>query len=385
MNIKHFLLRTVLPTGLITTTVLLAVSPLSCKMTEEGIQVLTGDFSVPHLDSIHISDEKSALLSFDKPVKAVTASLVCSESKEEIEATESFTDENKTISFAFAEETVVGNNYTISGTVTDNCGNTLTFSIPFTGYNAHVPVLVLSEVRNAYSTTSTTDSTTKTTVKKHKCEFVELYALSDGNLAGTELVSAGDGEAKKYVFPPVTVSKGEYIVVHLRKAEDGCVDETGTDLACSTATDSCPTARDFWIDNTKARLSSSDIIMVRNANNNKLIDVLVFATSKTESWSDSYSAYVSAVEQSGIWCDSDGTASCSIESAVSSDAITSSAATRTFSRDISNLIGQDFTSESVITNNAEQWIITANKGSGKTAQPGATPGLPNSTNAYAVE
>ena len=391
MKIKDLLLKTVLPTVLLTGTVLLAVAPISCKVSEEGIQLLTGDFSVPHIESMDVPDGKTVTLYFDKSVRSATASLSESTSLSEPAAFEhqnmtiapvtiTYQNENKTILFSLAEETSVGALYTLTGTVTDNSGNTLTFSIPFTGYNTHVPQLVLSEVRNAYSTT--TDKTTGT--KKYKCEFIELYALTAGNLAGIELLNASDGEEKKFLFPSVEVAAGEYIVVHLRKMEAGCIDETGTDLTLSTATDSCPTARDFWADNTKARLASSDIIMVRNSNSGALLDVLLFANSSLSAWDTSYATYISAIEASGIWVDGTGESSCAPSSAVVSDAITSSAATRTLSRKDVPLLPATSSAEnsSLITNAAQQWIITANKGSGTKALPGATPGYANSTNAY---
>jgi len=377
MKIKQFLFKTVFPTLLITGTVLLAVSPIGCKVSEEGIQLLAGDFSVPHITSVAVTSDTTVCLCFDKQVHDATATITAKSSEDSFTATCSFLQEEKQNIYTLNKKMQPGAMYILDGSITDQNGNTLTYSIPFAGYNAFVPDIVLSEIRNAYSTT--TDSSTQE--KKYKCEFIELYALSDGNLAGLELVSAGDGEEKKYEFPAITVKKGEYIVVHLRKMENGCIDETGTDLTCSTATDSCETARDLWIDNTKARLSQTDIIMLRNANNNSVIDAVVFAQSAITSWKTDFEPFSAAVKSSGVWLDAEGNASCAISSAICSDSLTSSAATRTLSRQNVLLLAQEY-SPVKKANNASVWIITANKGSGSAKIPGDTPGRPNSDNAY---
>ena len=70
---KELLLKTVLPTVLITGIVLFSISPVSCKLSEEGIQILTGDFTVPHLTLIDVPDGEHVVFGFSKPVKDVDA------------------------------------------------------------------------------------------------------------------------------------------------------------------------------------------------------------------------------------------------------------------------------------------------------------------------
>lgn len=394
---KTYLLKSLLPAFGITGAVLLAVTPVGCKVTEEGIQILEGDFSVPHLISVDIPDGENIVFEFDKEIADAEACVyertktglennseektenlrtAAATNEKEISFTKTISQANKIITFLLSEKTMVGKEYVIEGTVSDFFGNTLTFSIPFNGYNANVPQLVISEIRNAYS--SSTDSSTGS--KKYKCEFIELYSLSEGNLSGIEIISAGDGEKRKYVFPECEVKAGEFIVVHLRTKEEGSIDETGSDLSLSYATDSCSTARDFWALNDKACLSASDIILVKNGNNGQLIDAFIFALSSLEEWPETYADYISAVEKSGLWKDSDEKSSCSIQSAFCSDAITSSAATRTMSRQ--NIPFLSANKNTSVTNDASQWIVTANKGSGKNKIPGDTPGYQNSSNEY---
>lgn len=403
---KELLLKTVLPTVLITGIVLFSISPVSCKLSEEGIQILTGDFTVPHLTQIDVPDGEHVVFGFSKPVKDVDA-FVCRWEEDSISAEESnlpagkidssadssalgdtsiipvtkeFSAQRNTVTFTLAQKTKVGHKYSIEGTVADDNGNTLTFSIPFSGYNSDIPKLIISEIRNAYS--SSTDKTTGS--KKYKCEFIELFSLTGGNLSGVEVLSAADGEDRRYVFPSCEINAGEYIVVHLRSKEEGCVDETDGNLTLSYATDSCDTARDFWAANDKACLGNSDAVVVRNGNTGELIDTVLFAQSTAAEWADGFAELLSAVEQSGKWVDEDGNASCAIQSAFVCDGITSSAATRTMSRQ--NVL-QSYNAfcadnDTAVTDSADQWIVTANKGSGKNKQPGDTPGFVNSTNVY---
>lgn len=394
---KEFLFKTILPTFLITGIVLISISPVSCKLSEEGIQILTGDFTVPHLTQIDVPDGEHIVFGFSKPVKDVDA-FVCKwdeDTASEIDSsvdsgalndggiipvTKEFSAQRNSVTFTLAQKTKVGHKYSIEGSVADDNGNTLTFSIPFSGYNSDIPKLIISEIRNAYS--SSTDKTTGS--KKYKCEFIELFSLTGGNLSGVEVLSAADGEDCRYVFPSCEINAGEYIVLHLRNKEEGCIDETGNDLTLSYATDSCNTARDFWMINDKACIGTSDAVVVRNGNTSGIIDAVLFAQSSVLEWDDSFTELLSAVAQSGIWVDEYGNASYALQSAFVCDGITSAAATRTMSRQNIMELYDSFCSDkdTSVTGCADQWIVTANKGSGKNKQPGDTPGFVNSTNMY---
>ena len=352
MKIRELFLKTILPALVLACSVILAISPVSCKITEEGIQLLTGDFSVPKIQTFTVQSNECVKLEFDKPIVKTTATVFLeNEELSQTEVANVLTNENKTATFTFNQQTETGKKYIIQGIVNDENGNSLTFSIPFKGYNSSIPSIVISEVRNAYS--SSTDKTTG--AKKYKCEYIELYVLKEGNLSGLELVSAGDGAEKKYSLPAVNVLAGEYILIHLRNLEDGCIDELENDITLSTATDSSDKARDFWVHNKTARLSSSDIIILRNSGNSEILDAFVFAESSLQEWDASYKQFVQDVEASGIWVDTESNATCSVQSAVISDNITSSATTRSFSRQNVLLLKPDISSGK-ITNSSSQWI-----------------------------
>ena len=244
-------------------------------------------------------------------------------------------------------------------------------------------------MRNAYGAVTANKVTT------HRCEFVELVAVKEGNLSGLELFSAGDGEERRYEFPAVKVSRGEYITVHVRKPPvnekypedaEGMICELSDDLTLSTHTDSCNAARDLWSENEKACFADSDIIVLRNSLSGRIEDCVLFAKSSLEQWPEQYGKILSSVLEEGLWQNADGTASCEPESAVCSDNVTSGAATRSFSRQNVEKILEDMESGTdgaePFKNSSDVWLLTCDSGSGSKKINGVTPGYRNSDNAY---
>ena len=79
-----------------------------------------------------------------------------------------------------------------------------------------------------------------------------------------------------YEFPPVEVKAGEYIVLHMRSLEEGCVDETGADLGLSKAVDALSSARDFWIPGSKKLLHNTNGLWLMDQDDG-IIDALLLA------------------------------------------------------------------------------------------------------------
>ncbi len=343
---------------LVAALLLLIPAFLSCNVssgaTPGGVEILQGDFSAPKLNAVELADSRHVILSFSKPVNArnvevgtLTQALVdqnlFNQFEEPVSSTVSSREEN-TLLVSLEQNTQPGVPYGLRGEVSDKSGNTLSFASYFTGYNENVPKLVLSEIQTEYS--------------KPKAEFVELYAQTSGNLAGVCIYSAYDGDAKRVELPAIDVNAGEYIVVHLRKVEETCVNETGSNLALSGGAYSS-TARDIWMENASARLGKTDVILLEERAGGKIMDALCIAESKHAVWQkDSQAQAAKRAFDCGAWPDGSG-----IENALIADKVT---ATRTISRQ-GNLAAAKPCGKS-------GWIVTASKG--------ATPGLPNSTTAY---
>ena len=341
-----FLLLRALAAALLSAAVLFSLSlgPVSCSMGgavedflpeaatgSDGSWLAVKSVSPPVLKSFSVDSSESLLLNFDKLVSVCDAGLFLSESEgASIAVVSEGSGDGTSVRIHFAEETCVGKNYELRAVAKDEEGNSLSFSVSFAAFNPRVPDLLLCELRNAYSS------------KANKYEFVRLYCAKGGNLSGLELVSAGDGEAKKFVFPPVELAAGDYVCVHLRKMKEedgswkqpGMVDELGGDISASTAVDSADDAWDFWQDNQKSRLAPSDIVLLRNAADGRLLDALLFRDPKKEAsdWDAKYKKLCGEVEASGCWLGEDGQATAAFASAFAAEGITSSAVTRTMVR-----------------------------------------------------
>lgn len=254
------------------------MSHSSCKITSEGIKVLDEEES-PEITSVGTLDAKSLEVQFSKAVKAKNATVSKLEagetasldqiSHDAMEASASVSDDGKTVVYEFAHETKVGERYQLFGEVADSRGNSLTFALPFDGHNSRVPILIIEEVQGAYSK------------DKHRCEYIILTALTDGNIGGLELYSAQyPSLLSNYQFPPCEVKAGEKIMFHLRTFEDvDFENETDENLARDKGEWSQAQVRDLFFENSKKCVGESyDIILLRNKSDMKILDALLYTT-----------------------------------------------------------------------------------------------------------
>jgi hypothetical protein len=130
-----------------------------------------------------------------------------------------------------------GLDYALAGEVEDGRGNSTRFVFRFAGWNDRRPRLRISELQTMKNTSKT---------NPHR-DYVELLALSAGNLGGVELSWSSSVKACSYRFPSAEVKAGEYVLLHL--APEGLPeekDERGPELALSGGVDASALARDFW-------------------------------------------------------------------------------------------------------------------------------------------
>lgn len=315
---KEVLILTVQTIILVAVT-LFCVAPVSCKLTEEGIRFVGGDYSAPAIETVEVIDERTVKMNFSEGIKisSVVVSKVIEEISDSMDHSNTdslspalaaacgeygtvnsqvmLSDDGTSVTFLMEEECEIGQAYEIYGVVEDKTGNTLSFCVPFTGYNSHVPKLLMTELLVKYGTG---------TVKKetvYRNEFIEILALTDGNLAGVEIVSGSDGEGKKFVFSPIDVSAGEIILVHLRTTGDGCISETDN-LNEATAPHSKNGVRDIWSENTASCLNDkSDVIILRNGPDGEIMDGFMYAADDAEAWKKGPEVFADAVAACGIY------------------------------------------------------------------------------------
>ena len=209
--------------------VLFVAAPFSCKLTEEGVEIVSVDKTVPQILSYEFKARSALEIACSEPVtlKDVQFKKTGETTASDYDVSLAYNETKTVVEITLSAPTEIGVQYDLTGIAEDLNGNTLTFSLPFVGFNDNLPVLVFSEIRS--------EGTAKTP------EFVELYVLKAGNTAGMQIISGYDGKDKAYSFPIAEVEKGEYITVHFRHDSDtpsSCIDETGTDLAAAPASSS---------------------------------------------------------------------------------------------------------------------------------------------------
>lgn len=325
--------------------VIMSVIPFSCKVSTEGMQIVKGDILPPVLDEVIVRDSKSIQLIFSEQVtvkdwfvspvaeddgvhleqqgSVETISVfvdIFANQRNAVDATLDYDESGKIVTFVFADDMVVGQMYELCGTVEDSAGNSITFAVPFSGFNSRVPLLMMTELK----TSTASQSKSEKENDFYRTEFVEILALSGGNLAGLELVSAYDGEERKYVFPAIDVKKGEIFVVHLRTRGVGCVSEEGEDLTLATTSYTNPNVRDLWCTNDKTCFGDkTDIVFIRNSGDSKILDVVMYRDSEVTEWNEKFNEFLTVVDDCGIYEDS------SIDNASDASSLTT---TKTISR-----------------------------------------------------
>ena len=330
---------------------------VSCKITPEGIELSTGDFSAPELLEFTAQTANEIAVSFSEDVRLTSVHITSEPGGVVFESARASNELAAVQKLTLARNMEAGEKYRFSGIAEDRKGNSLSFSVGFSGYNPRVPLLVLSEIRNEYSS-----STLASGAMSRKIEFIELYAVESGNLAGVTVFSANDGSDCIYEFPPCEVRAGEYIVLHYRKYDDGCVDETDGNLTLAVGSDATA-ARDFWVNNTTARLGKSDVILLRARAGGKLLDAVLYSESAKTAWkNDVVRKAAEEAAASGLW-----TEGAAVSAAIVSDDTTT---TRTLSRqNIPAIVAAQSYSGSF--NGKTKWLVTVGSS--------ASPGTPNSS------
>jgi hypothetical protein len=205
------------------------------------------------------------VFNFSHPVTVVSVGF---EPSLEIDSVE---DGNE-VKVTFSGNIEAGMKITADILVEDSKKDTLNVIVPFRARNDRMPALVFNELRTEYS--------------KPKAEFVEFRSMGAGNLGAMRLFIAGYSLSEPiYEFPPVEVAAGEYLVFHLRTLEDGCVDETGSNLALSGGTDAHDKARDFWLPNSSEMLRKTDALWLMDQDD-RIIDAVIFSENPGASWSN---------------------------------------------------------------------------------------------------
>lgn len=368
--------------------VLAFVAPVSCRLTEEGIEILPADTTAPEVEDFSVTGSRTLSLACSE--KIVLDKIFIHELSDESSFEDSlfpgsdednafavanvisYSEDGKSAEVEVSEDMTVGKSYVFSGVVYDITGNSLEFSQKFLGYNSNPARLIFNEIRTTYNKS------------KSAVEFIEFYVLKSGNLFGLEYVSSANGEAKKYSFPAIDVKRGEYITLHgkvLEGMEEDAVDELGDNLSLSKAFESCDEARDLWRRGDEKIVSNTDVLILRDYLSKEIKDAVLLSQSGKKAWpKKAMTEYAEKAFSLGIW--PEGSLP---ENAVSTDSMTSSIF-RSISRQNVKKIAESYSDEAFlpkyIASYASDWIVTDKLTENKVTVSGATPGYENSSNPY---
>lgn len=283
-------------TAMLVSLVILFVCPVSCKVTELGIQLVPANYESPVIEEFSVKSEKNLEMVFSHSVKLASLSVSPKNVVKVIKYDNPDSGEKCFVRIEFSDGLVVGEKYSISGTATDEFGNSLTFSRPFTGFNANVAKLELVEIHPKYSGETKGNGVFKN-------EYVLCKVKKSGNLSGLRILSATDGEEKAYDFPALEVSEGNLIAVHFRNKGSGCVDELEDKINLSSAFYSKDNVRDLWVKNEGARLGDkTDVIVIENTADGTLVDGAIYASSELETWgNENIEKLALRVSEQGLW------------------------------------------------------------------------------------
>lgn len=306
-NIRLFF--NVMGQGLIIAIIVICiVCPLSCHITAEGIEFVGGDYVAPKLQSYNVIDNRNLKLDFSESVKLSCITVIEKnhlEKNETYSSLENFKNEDYSnvkilngtngneIIINFENPSEIGKSYILGGIVEDKYGNSLTFSLPFTGFNSRIPKVIITEILPIHKT-----------VKKDieiVGEYVEIMALEDGNLFGLAVGSAGIKEENDYMLPPVEVKKGEIIIIHLRNQGNGCISEDGNNLDLAKAKHCMDGVRDLWTTYKGGSISDpSDVVYVKDVLNNKYVEGVAYHHDKETKWNNDKSLIAKSLHEAGV-------------------------------------------------------------------------------------
>lgn len=367
-------IRFVASVALFSGAALMPVLPVSCKSSDDDELKIEGETTGSASEDGRITSPKVVACSAVS-ASAVQVSFSRKVSVEGITFTDadgsvfsitddsvSFDDSGLCARIALPVSTDVGSSYKLSMTVFDADGNSQSYEQEFYGYNAMPARLILSEVRTEYS-------------KDKYCEFVELFALRGGNICGLTLDTAtidGKDSLFPFVFPSVNVSAGDYITVHMRNSgnDAGAVSEI-SDKTAAKAKDSSPTAWDFWVSGDEKLVGRNDVVLLEDSDSN-ILDGIIMAQSSRKEWSAKQKEICERLFSSGIW-----KSGIEISDVIHTDKTAqNSTVSRQNIAELSGLyLGKDDIPD-LIPTKTDDWIVTKSEGK---KNPGATPGLPNSS------
>lgn len=193
-----------------------------------------GDTSPPALVSWRLDASTALTIIFDEAVSALAQDFFLRDGAEPEpvgDCRPGDTPDSVVVTLSRAPEP--GRPVMLDGSVADGKGNSVTFSLPFWGFNPTPARLMLNEIISQGSSS--------------RPDLVEFRVLDGGNLAGLcFLVGSVLDYEHRYVFPNRVVEPGDYVVLHMKPLGNPLELDELQAKDQSAGVDANPEAWDFW-------------------------------------------------------------------------------------------------------------------------------------------
>lgn len=271
---------------MIKTTILLPASLLcliylyscaSCTPADDLRDFSDTDLFPPVIENIRPVDSYTLKLDFNEPVLIEQLPVLYPD----ITAVSAVPEENSLLVILSAGQTA-GTHYTIDAEVQDQCGNSMSFMVPFYGFNPDLPELLINEFTTQGSSSHP--------------DIVEILALTEGNPAGIWIVEGTtDFPEQGMCLPSFRVNAGDYLLIHFKpQGIEAEIDEDGSALDLSGGYDASDAARDFWVPGGTGLSGNNGVIAVYNAPGAELMDAVLYSN-RTSASDEKYSGFGSSL------------------------------------------------------------------------------------------
>lgn len=257
-----------------------------------------GDMRPPAIVSWGAEDERRVVVVFDEPLSEALPVFGASPGPEV--ASVVVADDGLSVQVDLDGSQEPGASYALTGAVADGSGNRCDFLLPYWGYNPDPPLLVINELLTEGSSTHP--------------DAVELYVADGGQCAGlTFFVGVPSDWDVRYVFAPLRVEQGDYIVLHLKpEGLEAEIDES-VERTASGGRDASAGAWDLWYRGGDGALSGKNgALSVCLTPNGPILDAVPYSE-RTVGSDTRYGGFgtaslrdrVSAIVAAGAWTASD--------------------------------------------------------------------------------
>ncbi len=244
----------------------LILAILSCTPPETGKTDGEIDLIPPVLDSLAVTGPRTLELTFDETPRVEAAS--CQVTPEL--SCRDVTVDGRMVTVTLNGDQAAGREYSLRLAVRDAAGNGLWLLARFYGFNPSPPRLLINEFTTRGSSTHP--------------DLVELKVIEGGNLGGVTFCHGSAALfAFRFVFPPLTVAAGDFILLHAKP--EGLPEEIDeTDRPDSSGgRDASPAARDFWVRDGAGLSGNNGALTLYASPDGRLLDAVLYSTRTSDS------------------------------------------------------------------------------------------------------